>query len=208
MTGHDDDILEQGSDRPPVLRWPSALRWPRAGRWPARRAAVLLAAAGLVVGLVAGYAAGDRHGGAHAAPLGSGAAAEALAAGGFPLSQEGPACSAQLGADLQLGLQVTNVSPATVTLRQVRAVLPIGGLAAVARAWGTCGELPQADAPGTDVLPPGASTWFTITFKVLLQCPGPVPVQFTLAYVERGRPVTVHLPGFDDLSQVPYSGCR
>lgn len=45
------DILEQGSDRPPI-------RW----RWPPT-VAVVLGAVGLLVGLAAGYAAGTLHAG-------------------------------------------------------------------------------------------------------------------------------------------------
>src|ERR1700735_5312229 len=118
-----DDILEQGRDRPQVRWWPS-LRRPVL-RWPSRPAAALLVAAGLVAGLAAGYAAGDHRAAGRAAPaLPSGAAAQAeLAAGGAPLSQ-GPACSAQLGSDLQLGLQVTNASASAMPLRQGLAILP------------------------------------------------------------------------------------
>ena len=210
-----DDILEHGRDRPPLPRWAAALRWPsglpRPGalRWPTRPAAVLLLVAGLLAGMAAGYTAGDRHAGNRAAPLASGAPSQEarLASGGLALSQPGPACSAQVGPDLQLGLQVTNVSGAGMTLRRAVAVLPIGGLKELAQAWGPCGELPQADAGPTTSLAAGATTWFTVTFKVLMRCPGPLPVQFTVDYIQRGKPAAVHLPGFDDLGQVPYSGC-
>jgi hypothetical protein len=56
-------------------------------------------------------------------------------------------------------------------------------------------------------LDPGASIWFTVTFKVLTGCPGPLPVQFTVAYDLNGQPVVAQLPGFSDLSEVPYTGC-
>jgi hypothetical protein len=218
MSAHDDggdgsragdDILELGRDRPRFPRWPSLRRRLPDLRWPSRPAAALLVAAGLVAGLAAGYAAGDHRAARNLAPaLPSGAASQAsqLAAGGAPLGQ-GPACSAQLGSDLQLGFQVTNVSASAVTLRQVLAVLPLGGLRPVAQAWGPCGELPQPEAAAATTLSPGASTWFTVTFKVLVRCPGPMPVQFALDYLQRGRPAAAHLPGFNDLSQVPYSGC-
>jgi hypothetical protein len=210
-----DDILEHGRERPPRPRRAPAVRWPPAWprpprlRWPPPPAAVLLLAAGLVAGLAAGYAAGDRHAARSAAPLRSAAAPEAarLAAGGLPVGQAGPACSAQIGSELQLGLQVTNASGAGMTLRRVETILPIGGLREVGQAWGPCGELPQADAASAASLPAGASAWFTVTFRVLIRCPGPLPVQFVVHYVQRGRPASVRLPGFDDLGQVPYSGC-
>jgi hypothetical protein len=193
-----------------VSWWPSVRRRVPLPRWPSRAAAALLVAAGLVAGLVAGYAAGDHRAAGRPAPALTPyppSQAAQLAVGGAPLGQ-GPACSAQVGSDLQLGFQVTNVSASAVTLRKVVAVLPIGGLRALTQGWGACGELPQPDATITVILAPGVSTWFTITFKPLVRCPGPIPVQFTLDYVQRGRGAAAHLPGFEDLGRVPYSGCR
>ena len=57
------------------------------------------------------------------------------------------------------------------------------------------------------VLPAGESTWFTVTFRVLLRCPQPLPVEFTVHYDQQGRPGSSHLPGFSDLGQVPYRAC-
>src|SRR6516164_7421287 len=95
-----DDVLEQGSRRRPVPRW----------RLP--RAALVLGAVGLLAGLAAGYAAGVRHAGKPpSAPRGAASqTAPSFTAGGFPLSQSGPGCSAQTGHELQLGLEVTNLS--------------------------------------------------------------------------------------------------
>jgi hypothetical protein len=216
MSAHDDrgnrppadgDILEHGRGRPRVPLWPSLRRRLPGLRWPSRPVTALLVAAGLVAGLATGYAAGDHRtrSAAPALPPGVSQAAQ-LAAGGAPLA-EGPACATQIDSHLQLGFQVTNVSAAAVTLRHIRAILPIGGLRAVAQAWGPCGELPQPETPTTPNLSPGASTWFTVTFKVLVGCPGPMPVQFALDYVQHGRAASARLPGFNDLGQVTYSGC-
>jgi hypothetical protein len=217
MRGHDDgggfgrgeDILEHGRDRPAVSWWSSVRRRLPVPRWPSRPAAALLVAAGLVAGLIAGFAAGDHRAASRAAPgltpyVPSQAAQ--LAAGGAPLGQ-GPACATQVDSHLQLGFQVTNVSAAAVTLRRIRAILPLGGLIAVAQSWGPCGELPQQQAPAAPTLSPGASAWFTVTFKVLVGCPGPMPVQFVLDYDQHGQPASARLPGFNDLGQVTYSGC-
>jgi hypothetical protein len=200
-SGAGDDVLELGRRR-------QALRW-----WPPS-AALLLGAAALLGGLAVGYAAGARHAGEHAAlPSLSRTVAPAapFSAGGFPLSQSGPQCSAQTGRELQVGLQITNLSSATIRLRRVEVVLPLGGLRVTAQAWSPCGELPATgEAPG-NILPPtlgrGASSWFTVTFQVLARCPQPLPVQFTLDYDQQGRPTAIRLPGFPDLGQVPYSGC-
>jgi hypothetical protein len=173
--------------------------------------AVILAAAGLVLGLIAGYAIGDRRATNSAARLShsrtAGSPAMASAAGAPALFEDGPQCSAQIGSELQLGVQVTNSSATGVTLRRVAVVLPLGGLREISQAWGPCGELPTAGETPDNAVPAGASAWFTVTFKVLVKCPGPFPVQFTVGYDQFGRAVTVHLPGFDDLGQVPYASC-
>jgi hypothetical protein len=86
-------------------------------------------------------------------------------------------------------------------------VLPLGGLNQVTWQWATCGAIPDGLGQAGIVLMPGQSTWLTATFTVQLHCPGPLPVQFSVAYLVQGHSVTASLPGFPDLSQVPYSGC-
>jgi hypothetical protein len=126
-----------------------------------------------------------------------------------PLTQDIGGCSAQTGRLLALGVQVTNQSMVPVTLRSAKAVLPLGGLSPVIWHWSPCGALPQALAAtqGDEILQPGASTWLTMIFGVKVGCPAPLPVQFTVGYLAAGRSATVSLPGFPDLSQVPYTGC-
>ena len=205
-----DDVLELGGGRRPVPRW----RPPSSG-------ALVLGAVALLAGLAVGYTAGARHAGEHAAPpspsrsaapsRATGPAAP-FSAGGFPLSQSGPQCSVQHGRELQVGLQITNLSRAAVRLRRVGVVLPLGGLRVTSQAWEPCGELPASgQVPGRGRAPTlgrGASSWFSVTFQVLVRCPRPLPVQFTLDYEQQGRPAAIRLPGFPDLGQVPYSGCR
>jgi hypothetical protein len=123
------------------------------------------------------------------------------------LVQDTGACSTQIGEELQLGVQVTNQSAAPLTLQTVRAVLPMGGLKQVTQQWAPCGALPDALVQADNILQPGASTWLTVTFKVQLRCPGPLPVQFTVGYLGQSHSATASLPGFPDLGQVPYSGC-
>jgi hypothetical protein len=194
-----DDVVELGSRQLPILqRRPPPI-------------AVILAAAGLLVGLVAGYAAGDRHARNSAAPLSRSRAASSpatpSAAGAFTLTQGDRQCSAQIGHALQLGVQVTNPSAAPLTLRRVKVVLPLAGLEEISQAWGPCGELPTGGGVPDNAVPAGGSAWFTVTFKVLVTCPGPLPVQFTVGYDQLGRAATLHMPGFDDLSHVPYASC-
>ena len=56
-------------------------------------------------------------------------------------------------------------------------------------------------------LGPGASAWFTVTFQVLVGCPQPLPVHFTLDYDQSGRSAAMPLPSFPDLGQVSYGKC-
>ena len=196
--------------------------------WPAGRprlGIVVSAAAALVVGLAAGYAVGLHHGPGHAAPAPSRSAAARLAPaaasaipGGLALPgtaavQQGRQCSAQVGRELQLGVQVVNQSARSMVLRQVEPVLPLGGLQAVARSWGPCGELPPAVPAATSVLHAHGSAWLTVTFRVLRPCPAALPVQFAVTVGSRDqaagdpRRLVARLPGFADLSGVPYAGC-
>lgn len=196
------DIVERGSGRPLVPRW----RVP-APRWLPPRIAVIMGLAGLLAGLAAGYAAGAWHAGK--SPAGSQPSVTAQSARpltGSPLTIFGPTCSVQIGRELQLGVQVTNDSPAPVLVRRVSAVLPIGGLRPVSWSWGPCGELP-AGLPDQSVAT-GNSIWVTVTFQVLVSCPGPLPVQFNVGYSQRARPGVASLPAFPDLSRVAYSGCQ
>ena len=190
--------MEQGGRRFPGLNW-----------HPSRSAAIL-GVVGLLAGLAAGYAAGERQAGNSARPQRpptSASLATSPAAIATELTQSVGGCSAQIGRELQLGVQVVNESGTAVTLRRVEAVLPLGGLRAISQQWAPCGALPAGpDQPGSP-LPPGASAWFTVTFKVLMECPTPLPVQFTLDYDWNGQPGTASLPGFPDLGAVPYTGC-
>ena len=216
MSGRDDDerlrpglppaggdILEMGSDRMRVLRW----RLPAFRRRPPA-VAVVLGAAGLLAGLAVGYAVGNHHAAKPARPSSHPPAGAQAALSGYPVGQSGPQCSAQVGPELQLGMEITNASATAITLVRLEVVLPLGGLKLASQAWGPCGELPSTVQPPGDILPAGASTWFTVTFRVLVRCPGPLPVQFRLDYDQQGRPATTALPGFDDLGQVPYTGCE
>lgn len=167
--------------------------------------------AALLLGLTAGYAAGDRHaGGGAAAPQRPSASASAAAppvTAGPALMQDPVTCSAQVGRELQLGVQVPNQSTTDVTLSRVHVVLPLGGLRTISQEWGPCGVLPADESLTADRITPGASTWFTVTFKVLMKCPQPLPVQFTVDYQWNDQLTTVSLPGFPDLGEVPYPGC-
>jgi hypothetical protein len=200
-------VVEQhGGRRFPRLRW-------RSPRSIAVLAGVALpVGVALLAGLVAGYAAGHRQA-VYPAPSSItppgfiASPAPSLIANVPALIQSSGACATQIGRDLQLGVQVTNQSPAEISLGRVAAVLPLGGLKAISQQWAPCGALPSGPDAAGNSLAPGASTWFAVTFKVLMTCPGPLPVQFTVHYAVQGMATSVSLPGFSDLSHVPYSGC-
>jgi hypothetical protein len=203
-----DDVVEQDDRRFPFLNGHLS------------RGAAILGAAGLVAGLVVGYAAGDRHAGNRSASYpGSSASpappprhstssqAAAAAVLSSALAQSTAACSVQHGRDLQLGVQVTNRSGDDLTLGEIRPVFPVGGLKAVSQRWAPCGALPAGPDQSSTDLPPGASAWLTVTVKVLNGCPSASPVQFIVVYDWNGQPKAEGLPGFSDLTNVPYTGC-
>jgi hypothetical protein len=126
-----------------------------------------------------------------------------------PIAQTGNRCSAPRGDQLQLGVEIRNRSATTVTLEQVQPVLPLHGLRPTASAWGACGQLSPVPAGHGFTLSGGATVWVTMTFDVLVACPGPLPVLFTLTYTtQSGQPGVTDLPGFPDLGDVPYTSTR
>ena len=221
MTENGADVVEQGGRRFfPSLNWRPPWR-------PPRGAAILLAV-GLIAGLAAGYAAGY-----HQAPRNASAPPTAGAspappvpppapqivikgtaiqgtgtvfADGLALTQDTGICSVQSGRELQLGVQVTNSSTEPIVLSRIRTVFPLSGLKVVSQQWAPCGAIGAVQGPVA--LEPGDSTWFSVTVQVLVACPAPLPVQFTVNYTYAGQAAIVNLPGFPDLGQVPYTGCR
>jgi hypothetical protein len=265
----EDDIVEHDGGPLRVPGWVRRPRWVPALDWRPSRGAAILGVAGLIAGLVAGYALGygrlvpaGRPPGmtaANAAPSavsaspappgssalagGPGAYPPSLGIAGFTgtvIDQTAGACSVQHGHEIQLGVEVINLSGTTVTLGQVKPILPMGGLRAVSQQWAPCDAISpswlivggdgtvtiirapgQSGAPGMpagatrlgdalqgdDVVPPGGTAWFSITFQVLVSCPSPLPVQFSVSYQGNTRPGTARLPGFPDLGKVSYTGC-
>jgi len=194
--------------------------------WRPPRGAAILLAVGLIIGLAAGYAAGYRQAPRNAtalpattsvgtrwtatAPLQTAVKGAAITGtvltGGLALTQDTGACSVQSGRELQLGVQVTNRSAEPIGLGRIRTVLPLSGLKVVSQQWAPCGTIGAVQVPGT--LGAGDSTWLSVTVQVLVACPAPIPVQFAVGYTYAGEAATVNLPGFPDLGEVPYTGCR
>ena len=194
---HVPDVIEIGSTR-------SALRRHRLG-------VAGLVCATLVVGLILGYLLGTQRAQQKTSailPTGVSATPRLLVpAGTQPPTPTGKRCSVQLGNQLELGVEVVNQSSVGTTLMQAGVNLPMGGLRVAAVAWGTCGQLAPVDDADPDPLPPGATAWLRMTFDVLVSCPQPLPVSFTITYAQAGGLAVSDVGGFDDLGQVPYTGC-
>jgi hypothetical protein len=192
------DVIETGPRRPPLP-------------WSQGRGIAALIAAALAVGAIAGYLVGVRHAETQAGTAGPGPHASTAGSvappAAQPVTRTGNQCSAQLGDRLQLGVEIVNQSATTATLRRVETVLPLNGLRATASAWGSCGQLSSVDAATPHSLPPGATIWLTNTFDVLVPCPAPIPVLFTLTYTQAGHTTISDLRGFPDLGDVPYTRC-
>jgi hypothetical protein len=181
-------------------------------RWPwgsARVPAISVALAALVAGLLLGFIGGRLQASTGGRPTRAAPALTTVLPGNFVVSATGSRCAVQLGHALQLGIQIMNRSGRTVVLRQVKPVLPLGGLHEIASQWGTCGSLPEA-GPGLGQvasLAPGATGWLTVTFDVMVGCPQPLPVSFKVRFVQASRLVTADLTSFPDLGQVRYNKC-
>jgi hypothetical protein len=205
------DLVELGGRTVWLPGWLSS----RLPGWRPSRGAGVLAVVALAAGLAAGYTAGDRARGGTALPAPSARSASPAAspaatfpfAGAPALTQDTGACSVQRGQDLVLGVQLTNQSTQPLMLTTTKAVLPMGGLSQVTWQWATCGAVGAPPAQAAEILMPGESAWMAVTFTVKDECPGPLPVEFSVGYLVQGKPATASLPGFPDLSQVPYSGC-
>jgi hypothetical protein len=248
----EDDVVEHGDAQLRLAGWIRRPGWLPALNWRPSRGAAILGIAGLVVGLVAGYVFGYRHLGQAVSPprataagtvppavyaVGSGGYSSSLSIAGLSgigLAQTSGECSVQLGGEIQVGVEMINLSRTTVFLEQARPVLPLGGLRPVSQQWGPCGaispswqvagstnmptrELAGVAKPGSAtsggrvpsgiVLPPDGTAWLSVTFRVLVACPRPLAVHFSVSYRENGRAGAAQLPGFPDLGQVTYTGC-
>jgi hypothetical protein len=196
--GHDEDVIQMGGP-PPGRRWGGA-------RGLAVGAALVALAAALLLGVSGGH---HRQPGTTTRPAGAARSLTAGSAAGVAvIGATGSRCAVQLGRTLQLGIEIINQSDRAVAVRQVRAVLPLGGLRAVATQQGPCGLLPQPGPGQAGSLAPRATRWLAVTFDVLVSCPQPLPVGFKVSYVQAGQLATSELSSFPDLGQVRYSYCR
>jgi len=192
------DVIEMGGHPP---RWP----W-RRGPGPTVRVAL----AALVVGLLLGYVGGHLQANAKGRP--ARAAGQAVTTAPLPgttaITVTGERCAVQLGRTLQLGIELVDQSDRAVAVRHVAPVVPLSGMRPVAARWGPCGSLPEPVPQQGMSLDPGATRWLTVTFRVMVQCPEPLPVLFKVSYAQSGRMVTTEFDSFPDLGQVRYNNCR
>jgi hypothetical protein len=123
----------------------------------------------------------------------------------------GAQCSMQDGQTLQVGIEVANQGAATATILSLQASAPIGGLNLREVGFGSCGQLQAAPIGSTAVdgqplrlIPPGGSDWMYAMYDVPEACPAPYPVRFL---IDVGATGLLDVGGFNDLGNVPYSGC-
>ncbi|MGX6602973.1 hypothetical protein ACWKSP_12665 [Micromonosporaceae bacterium Da 78-11] len=181
MDAREIDILES-PERPP----------------PARRSVTAGVVLAVVAAAAAGYVVGARQ---EKAPTPAPPAAGEI-------TTTGHRCSQQSGAGLQLGVEIANRSATDAVLRQINVDLPLGGLRPKEVSWGSCGQLSPAQGGASFELAAGATTWLAVTFDVLVACPAPLPVRFTVDYEQDGRTATVTVPGFPDLGDVPLAASK
>lgn len=186
---------------------------------PPRGGGAVLAAVTLLAGLAAGYVATRGTSGVAPRPSASRAPSAPIVEAPLsqPLSNFEPAmeqlteaCSSQSGTELQLAIQVTNTSAATVTVNGVKPVFEAaaGEYREVSWQRAPCGAIAHGLLPRTAVpLAPGSTISLSVTLKVLVRCPAAYPVKFNVSYVSGGARGTVSLPGFPGTGPVAYSGC-
>lgn len=179
--------------------------------WQRRRSGVVgLVCVALVLGLIVGYLLGTQRAqrkASAAVPTGATPTPRSLASGAQPPSPTFKRCSVQLGDKLQLGVELVNQSSVGTSLMRADVDLPLGGLRVDAVAWSSCGQLAAVDDADPHALPPGATAWLRMTFDVLMPCPAPLPVLFTVTYAQAGKVDVSNVGGFNDLGDVPYTGC-
>jgi hypothetical protein len=175
------DILVHGADRAP------------------RRPLLLIVAALVGLAVAAGYA--RTHQGGQPAP-----APSTAAPAGPALAGTGATCARQVGSQLVLGTQVVNRSSGMVQLVRAGAGLPMPGLSARETSWLPCEEYTGDSAASALALAPGTTTWLSIAFDVLVDCPAPLPVLFSVHYLRDGQDSLADVGGFNDLGEVPYGG--
>ena len=162
----------------------------------------IIAVVALLVGGLGGYLVGV-HRAAAAPPVHT----EVPTVAPAPVTATGGMCFHQNGTTLELGVELSNSSGASVTLNRIDVLLPLDGLKSVSSAWGNCDAATAADGATPFSLDVGATTWVRATFEVLMPCPAALPVKFTVAYSQPGHQGAAYVGGFNDLGSIQYSGC-
>ena len=188
------DEIEQGSEQDP---WQP----PRLSG-PVRTALLLLA--GVVVGALGWQELARSGGGTQPSPR-PGAAAQVPA----PELTAQQICEYVDGSLLEVSFQLTNVGAGPVRVVAVRPDLPLPGMlrsTGVELAGGHCGPAPAAP-PGNGPLEPGRSIPVTLSFRILVACPQPAPVQAAVDVAGSFPDATLAVPLLPDLGQVSFPHC-
>ena len=118
------------------------------------------------------------------------------------VSVTGRQCAAQVGHELQLGVEITNDTKHAVSLTAIDVDVPLPGLSLRAKQFATCGAI--GGNTGPQPLAPGNSTWISATFDNHLPCRvSSSEIIFTADY-DDGRTAT---SGFSNLPDIAFAGC-
>lgn len=109
---------------------------------------------------------------------------------------------------LEVSFVLANTGNVPVSLRRVRATLPVSGLRLTdtSVSGGTCSRLGE---PMDSRLEVGASLLVTLAFRLSAACPQPIPMEATLTVeTDNGRRSTHVVPVLQDLGQLPLVQCH
>jgi len=124
---------------------------------------------------------------------------------GPAIQATGSQCAVQVGANLQLGVEIENVSNFAIGLDRISPDFPMGGLRDISTAITVCGALPNLNQSSSIL--PGAKAWITATVAVNSGCPEALPVWFKVDYSRAGKSEEAVVQGFSDLGPVAYRDC-
>jgi hypothetical protein len=179
----------------------------RTRRIPRRRLAAAVAALILAAALV-GFAIG-RSG--RPAPAGTGRTTSlpvvSIAPNGV-IGGTGRRCALRMGRQMQLGVEVENLGPATVQLVRLDVIVPSAELREISVGVGACAQLGPGEPVVGSTIGTLGTLWLSTVLTATVACPAASAVQFRLTYMQAGQRPSTKIFAFADLGQVPYDSCR
>lgn len=119
----------------------------------------------------------------------------------------GRRCAVWTGRELQLGVEVENLGPASVQLVQLDISIPSRDLHRISVVVSTCGQLGAAEPVAGLSLSKLETAWLSVTLVATAPCPAASTAEFRLTYLQAGQSAATDSRAVADLGQVPYPGC-